>query len=40
MPNLSQIKRKRMLEFLKKIKEEHKNDDETLISSWERQKTK
>lgn len=32
MPNLSQIKRKRMLEFLKKIKEEHKNDDEMLIA--------
>ncbi|MDE7167470.1 MAG: site-specific DNA-methyltransferase [Clostridia bacterium] len=32
MPNLSQIKRKRMLEFLDKIKEEHKNDDETLIA--------
>ena len=32
MPNLSQIKRKRMLEFLEKIKEEHKNDDETLIA--------
>lgn len=30
MPNLSQIKRKRMLEFLKKIKEEHKNDDKML----------
>ena len=32
MPNLSQIKRKRMLEFLQKIKEEHKNDDEMLIA--------
>ena len=32
MPNLSQIKRKRMLEFLEKIKEEHKNDDEMLIA--------
>jgi len=32
MPNLSQIKRKRMLEFLYKIKEEHKNDDEMLIA--------
>ena len=32
MPNLSQIKRKRMLEFLDKIKEEHKNDDEMLIA--------
>ncbi|MCM1439436.1 MAG: site-specific DNA-methyltransferase [Roseburia sp.] len=32
MPNLSQMKRKRMLEFLDKIKEEHKNDDEMLIA--------
>ena len=32
MPNLSQLKRKRMLEFLAKIKEEHKNDDEMLIA--------
>ena len=32
MPNLSQIKRKRMLEFLEKIKEEHKNDDKMLIA--------
>lgn len=32
MPNLSQIKRKRILEFLDKIKEEHKNDDEMLIA--------
>ena len=32
MPNLSQIKRKRMLEFLGNIKEEHKNDDEMLIA--------
>ena len=32
MPNLSQIKRKRMLEFLGKIKKEHKNDDEMLIA--------
>ena len=32
MPNLSQMKRKRMLEFLEKIKEEHKNDDEMLIA--------
>lgn len=32
MPNLSQKKRKRMLEFLQKIKEEHKNDDEMLIA--------
>lgn len=32
MPNLSQLKRKRMLEFLNKIKEEHKNDDETLVA--------
>lgn len=32
MPNLSQKKRQRMLEFLNKIKEEHKNDDEMLIA--------
>ena len=32
MPNLSQMKRKRMLEFLGKIKEEHKNDDKMLIA--------
>lgn len=32
MPNLSQLKRKRMLEFLDKIKEEHKNDDEMIIA--------
>lgn len=32
MPNQSQMKRKRMLEFLKKIKEEHKNDDKMLIA--------
>lgn len=32
MPNLSQLKRKRMLEFLDKIKAEHKNDDEMLIA--------
>lgn len=32
MPNLSQLKRQRMLEFLNKIKEEHKNDDEILIA--------
>lgn len=32
MPNLSQMKRKRMLEFLDKIKEEHKNDDKMLIA--------
>ncbi|MCM1440819.1 MAG: site-specific DNA-methyltransferase [Roseburia sp.] len=32
MPNLSQMKRKRMLEFFEKIKEEHKNDDEMLIA--------
>ncbi len=27
MPNLSQIKRQRMLDFLAQIKEEHKDDD-------------
>ncbi len=32
MSNLSQKKRQRMLEFLSKIKEEHKNDDEMLIA--------
>lgn len=32
MANLSQQKRQRMLEFLNKIKEEHKDDDETLIA--------
>ena len=32
MPNLSQIRRQRMLAFLQKIKEEHKDDDETLIA--------
>lgn len=32
MPNLSQLKRQRMLSFLGKIKEEHKNDDDVLIA--------
>lgn len=32
MPNLSQQKRERMLVFLQKIKDEHKDDDETLIA--------
>ncbi len=32
MSNLSQLKRRRMLDFLAKIKEEHKNDDEMLIA--------
>ena len=32
MPKQSKKKRKRMLEFLQKIKEEHKNDDEMLIA--------
>lgn len=32
MANLSQQKRQRMLEFLNKVKEEHKDDDETLIA--------
>ena len=32
MANLSQIKRQRMLGFLAKIKEEHKDDDESLIA--------
>lgn len=32
MANLSQIKRQKMFEFLNKIKDEHKDDDETLIA--------
>ena len=32
MPNLSQIKRQRMMAFLEKIKEEHKDDDAMLIA--------
>lgn len=32
MANLSQQKRERMLAFLNKVKEEHKDDDETLIA--------
>ena len=32
MPNLSQIKRQRMLEFLNKIREEHREDDTALIA--------
>lgn len=32
MANLSQEKRQRMLAFLNKVKEEHKDDDETLIA--------
>lgn len=32
MPNLSQIKRQRMMEFLDQIKEEHKDDDAMLIA--------
>ena len=32
MPNLSQMKRQRMLSFLEKIKNEYKNDDEMLIA--------
>jgi adenine-specific DNA-methyltransferase len=31
MPNLSQIKRQRMMGFLAQIKEEHKDDDAMLI---------
>lgn len=30
--NLSQKKRQRMLEFLERIRDEHKDDDETLIA--------
>ena len=29
MPNLSQLKRERMLAFLQKIKDEHRDDDDT-----------
>lgn len=32
MPNLSQIKRQRMLEFLQTLREEHKDDDGVLIA--------
>lgn len=32
MPNLSQLKRERMLAFLQKIKDEHKDDDDMLIA--------
>ena len=32
MPNLSQIKRQRMMEFLEQIKKEHKDDDAMLIA--------
>ncbi len=32
MPNLSQMKRQRMIEFLNKIKQQHISDDETLIA--------
>lgn len=32
MANLSQMKRQRMMEFLAKLKEEHKDDDSTLIA--------
>ncbi len=32
MPNLSQIKRQRMMAFLNQIKEEHKDDDAMLIA--------
>lgn len=32
MSNLSQIKRQHMMEFLNKIKDEHKDDDEMLIA--------
>ncbi len=32
MPNLSQIKRQRMLDFLNKLREEHKDDDSALIA--------
>lgn len=32
MPNLSQIKRERMMAFLQKIKDEHRDDDDMLIA--------
>ena len=32
MPNLSQSKRERMLAFLQKIKDEHRDDDDMLIA--------
>lgn len=32
MPNLSQLKRERMLAFLQKIKDEHRDDDDMLPS--------
>ena len=32
MPNLSQQKRQRMLEFLQRLREEHKDDDSVLIA--------
>ena len=32
MSNLSKIKRQRMMGFLEKIKEEHKDDDDVLIA--------
>jgi len=32
MPNLSQLKRERMLTFLQKIKDEHRDDDDMLIA--------
>lgn len=32
MPNLSQIKRERMLAFLQKIMDEHRDDDDILIA--------
>lgn len=35
MPNLSQQKRERMMAFLRKIKDEHRDDDEMLIAPGE-----
>ena len=32
MRNLSKIRRNKMIEFLNRIREEHKDDDETLIA--------
>ena len=34
MPNLSQLKRERMLAFLQKIKDEHRDDDDICFGSF------
>ena len=38
MPNLSQLKRERMLAFLQKIKDEHRDDDDNLYHTTQKQK--